>query len=113
MMAAINSAKLVIALTLLLLISCSGQQKKDTTDTHVIRIKQMRFVPETLTVSQGDSVTWINKDIVAHNIKSDSPEGWKSPKLKQGESYTVKIIGETNYICTLHPVMKGNIQVQH
>lgn len=70
----------------------------------------MKFIPEVLEVAQGDSVIWTNKDIVEHNVFEQSTQSWKSQNLKMGESFSQKITGNNfDYICTLHPVMKGRI----
>ncbi len=98
-------------LIVLLIISCTGQKEKET-ETHLVEIKQMSFVPGKLTVSPGDSVKWINKDLVTHDVKSTNSEEWKSSKLAEGESFTIEITNGTTYKCSLHPVMEGEIQLR-
>ncbi len=72
----------------------------------------MQFVPAILEVAQGDSVIWTNKDIVEHNVVNESKPGWESKSLKMGEMYALKIEGkDIDYLCTLHPVMKGRIVI--
>ena len=84
--------------------------------THIVEIRQMKFVPEEIEVETGDSIRWINKDLVTHNISpipgEDSTASgtvWTSPDLKAGERFTMKIKTAGTYQCTLHPVMKGRI----
>lgn len=70
----------------------------------------MQFVPTVLEVAQGDSVIWTNRDIVEHNVANESKPNWKSKSLKMGETYAHKVEGkDIDYLCTLHPVMKGRI----
>jgi plastocyanin len=102
---------LYFSLIILLLTSCTGQKEKET-KTHIVKIQQMSFVPEQLTVSPGDSVKWINKDLVSHDVKSTDSEDWKSSILEEGESFTIEITDETKYKCSLHPVMEGEIQLR-
>lgn len=102
---------LCLSLIVLLIISCAGQNAKET-QTHVVEIKQMSFVPEKLTISPGDSVKWINKDLVAHDVKSTNSKEWKSSKLAEGESFTIEITSGTTYKCSIHPVMEGEIQLR-
>lgn len=104
-MIAIKPQALIYLLVILLISACAHRKSKDP-ETHIVKIEQMSFVPEKLTVSPGDTVKWINRDVVTHDVKS---KHWDSPKMEQGESYSVVISSNTNYKCTLHPVMKGEI----
>ncbi len=38
--------------------------------THAVTMENMRFQPESLTVASGDSVVWVNKDLVPHTATS-------------------------------------------
>ena len=40
--------------------------------THTVTIEGMRFQPEMLTVERGDTIVWVNKDIVPHTATSTS-----------------------------------------
>lgn len=106
-MTATKPLRLVCIFVVLLISSCNSH-KSGKPKTHVVEIKEMSFVPEKLTVSHGDTIKWINKDLVAHNVKS---KHWKSPKLEQGEEFTIKISRKTEYKCTLHPVMEGELLI--
>lgn len=107
---------LLLWFVLNLLLGCqSRQQKAKTQDltpkTHVVEIKQMKFVPEQITVQPGDSIKWINRDIVSHNVAEEENEKWKSPNLEPGATFSIKVSETASYLCTLHPVMKGNISI--
>jgi plastocyanin len=77
------------------------------------------FVPETLTVSTGTIVTWINDDSVVHTVTSGKPdsknaaEEFDSSYLDAGKTFqhTFDTAGTFHYYCTLHPYMKGKIVV--
>jgi len=98
-----------IAVLLSLLSACNTNKKSVT---HYVEIKQMKFIPEVLEVAPGDSVIWTNRDIVEHNVFKQNNQSWKSQNLKMGESFSQKITGSNvEYICTLHPVMKGRIVI--
>ena len=77
----------------------------------VIDIKNFAFSPATLNIAKGTTVTWINLDSATHKIKSDS---FNSNFLAQrGKfSFTFKTAGTFNYICSIHPNMKGQIIVE-
>jgi len=74
-------------------------------------IEGFAFQPATLTVARGSVVTWTNQDSVAHSIAVAGTEG---PRLNKGDawSYTFDRTGTFDYICGIHPYMKGQIVVK-
>lgn len=80
-------------------------------ETVVVTIENMKFNPATVSVKKGDKVTFINKDIVAHNA-TETKSLWASPLLQNGESWTFSPEKTTDYYCTVHVVMKGKIIVK-
>ena len=76
------------------------------------------FVPQTLTVSAGTTVTWTNLDSAPHQILADSGQtgvdGFSSPNMATGStySYTFQKAGTWAYHCSIHPSMKGTVVVQ-
>ncbi|HEY4650884.1 MAG TPA: plastocyanin/azurin family copper-binding protein [Pontibacter sp.] len=79
---------------------------------HTVRISQMKFTPATLTVAKGDTVVFINKDIVTHDATESSGKSWKSPALAPGDSWRLVAGKSAAYYCSFHPVMKGKIIVK-
>jgi len=77
------------------------------------------FVPETLTVSKGTTVTWTNEDTTLHTVTSGSPEAgnsgteFDSSYLAAGKTFQhpFNTAGTFDYYCTLHPFMKGKVVV--
>jgi plastocyanin len=69
-----------------------------------------RFAPSSLSVSAGTTVKWTNDGTQPHNVTGD---GLKSKTLSHGDSYqfTFDDPGTYNYICTIHPYMKGSVKV--
>ncbi len=43
-----------------------GKELSTAAKVYTVVIQQMKFTPADLTVSEGDTVTWINRDIVEH-----------------------------------------------
>lgn len=84
--------------------------------THTVVIEGMQFKPATLAISPGDSIVWVNKDIVEHTATTpaSAKQPFDSRMIKVGESWslTFKKPGTYDYICTYHPTMKGVIRVQ-
>jgi plastocyanin len=81
----------------------------------VIVIENFKFVPATLTVAPGTSVTWDNRDEEPHNIVNvDQPRRFRSQAIDGGEKYTFVFDqpGTYKYICAVHPHMEGTIIVK-
>jgi plastocyanin len=80
--------------------------------SHSVTIKQYAYGPGALTINQGDTVTWTNQDVAAHDVVVTSgPVSFRSPMLDQGESwsYTFNTAGAYSYICSVHPDMRGSV----
>ena len=78
---------------------------------HNVDISGFTFVPKQLEVKTGDTITWINKDIVPHNIIESIDQRAISPDLATGEAYTFVVKKSMVYHCGLHPSMKGKVLV--
>jgi len=80
--------------------------------SHTVNIDGVAYVPETLTVHQGDMVTWINKDPFPHTVTAKG--AFDSHDIAAGASwrYVARKPGAYDYICTLHPNMKGTLKVE-
>jgi plastocyanin len=72
------------------------------------------FDPETLVIEVGDSVTWTNQTPAPHTATElDNPDGWTTPTLMQGESFTITFLeaGVFEYFCIFHQDMFGTLEV--
>ncbi len=76
------------------------------------------FIPSTITVGVGDTVTWSNDDVAAHTVTSgsaaDGPDGvFDSSLFMAGAefSWTFDAEGEYPYFCMVHPWMDGTVIV--
>jgi plastocyanin len=81
---------------------------------HVVEIRGMAFHPAVLEVRRGDTVVWINRDIVPHTATATRKPGWNTGPLPQGKSgrYVANRRGEDSYVCELHPTMLGKLVVR-
>ncbi len=77
------------------------------TDTVIIR--QMQFIPAELKVKKGDTVVWINKDMVEHTVASERRKMFYSDTLPVGASWKLAASDSATYFCTIHPTMKGKL----
>ena len=90
-----------------------GTDRPPAPKTHTVTIDATRFEPARLTVAPGDTVVWKNADLFPHT--ATSPLGvFDSKEIKPGRSwkYVVPKKGLFEYICTLHPTMKGTLIVK-
>ena len=74
------------------------------------------FMPASVTVHPGDTVTWSNGDTAAHTVTSgtakDGPDGnWDSSMIVAGKTFSHKFdtLGNYPYFCMVHPWMTGNV----
>lgn len=79
--------------------------------TDTVVIDQMQFTPAELTIQKGDTVFFINKDLVAHDA-TEVNKAWHSPTLQSGDSWKIAPDKSADYYCSIHLVMKGKIVVQ-
>jgi len=75
----------------------------------VVLAKNLAFSPKTVSVKVGGKVTWQFEDTQAHNVKGD---GLDSPTMTSGSwLFTFTKAGAYHYLCTIHPFMKGTVEV--
>jgi len=69
------------------------------------------YSPKEIKIKVGDTITFINEDGVAHDLKHDT---FYSGFIMPGKSwsYTFKEAGTYNYLCASHPWMTGKIIVE-
>lgn len=75
---------------------------------HVVHIEAFAFQPPQIIVSPGDTIVWVNQDIVPHFI-SIAEGQWQSPIIEEGQSWEMVVdqTGSHAYICVFHPKMMG------
>ena len=78
-----------------------------------INISGFAFVPATVTVTVGTTVTWTNLDSAAHTITSET-DLFDSGNLARNVifSYSFTDRGTFSYYCANHPYMKGEVSVE-
>jgi plastocyanin len=79
---------------------------------HTVTIEGVKYDPPTVTVKQGDSVTWTNKDPYPHTVTAPGAFDSKEIGADRKWTYVARKPGRYDYICTLHPNMKGTLVVQ-
>jgi plastocyanin len=77
-----------------------------------VSIDNFAFVPATLTVPVGSTVTWTNHDEEPHTVAA-SDGSFHSPGMgSQGTySHTFSTAGRFDYVCSIHPFMHATVVV--
>ncbi len=77
-----------------------------------LRIVNYAFVPGTLTVRAGTTITVTNRDSTAHTATASSG-AFDSGTLKPGQSarFALREPGAYVYVCQFHAFMTGTIKV--
>lgn len=80
--------------------------------THIVDITEFVFSPAVLNVHEGDTIRWINKDIVPHTATA-ADESWDTGELAPGASGDIKVTADTPtaYFCRFHPSMKAALRI--
>ncbi|MFB9843783.1 plastocyanin/azurin family copper-binding protein [Mucilaginibacter ginsenosidivorans] len=89
---------------------CSSAPQK--AKVYTVEIKDMKFVPEDIIVNKGDTITWINRDMVAHDVTEEASKRWTSGPIAAGGTWKMAVSDEANYYCSIHAVMKGKIELE-
>jgi plastocyanin len=97
--------------------SADAAAAADTTaaaDATMVEIKDFTYVPASLEIPVGATVTWTNSDAAPHTATAQDREALQSGTLNQGDSYsqTFDQPGTFDYFCEFHANMKGTIVVQ-
>jgi plastocyanin len=71
------------------------------------------FIPGEITVVPGTTVTWVNKETMPHTVV-DTNKGFRSKTLTKDASFsfTFATAGDYDYLCSIHPNMKGKVIVK-
>jgi LPXTG-motif cell wall-anchored protein len=78
-----------------------------------VTIADFSFSPASLTINQGDTVTWVNNGPTPHSATATGGS-FNTGILKVGQSasHTFAQAGTYSYYCQPHPYMKATIVVQ-
>ena len=110
-----HKLKSVAAITLVAAAAASAIQwvshandDQKTARQHVVEIRDFEYSPLADAVKPGDTVTWVNKDLVPHTATAID-ESWDTGNILPGEMKSITITDAMidGYICRFHPVMKS------
>lgn len=108
-----RAAILAIAAGVIVCAGCAPADQPPRPQTHTVTIEGFRFQPQSVTVTSGDTIVWVNKDLVPHTATSKAG-GFDSALIQADKSwrFTVREKGDFAYVCTLHPTMTAMLRVQ-
>lgn len=96
----------------MLLPACNFIPKKKHFKKYTVEIKEMKFQPAELVLQKGDTVVWINNDVVVHDVTEEKSKAWTSNLISIGNSWTFVPTQSVDYYCSIHVTMKGKIIVE-
>jgi plastocyanin len=78
-----------------------------------VAIAEFLFGPETIKVQSGQAITWTNIDDSPHQVTVLGASTMRTPVVLKGQTTALRFndVGSYDYICGLHPTMKGKIEV--
>ena len=77
---------------------------------HRVDIREMEFRPRTIVAAVGDTVSWVNDDIVPHTVTFGDGTGDRDEVMPGGRFALVVIERHAlRYRCRYHPGMTGTV----
>ena len=79
----------------------------------VVRMEGFGFQPASIHAAPGDTVVWVNGDMVPHTATAVD-RTFDSGSIPAGGSWSfvVGARGRHEYLCAFHPTMKGEVVVE-
>jgi plastocyanin len=116
-------SSLMILVSVLFLNGCSSSvtedkkpseipEEKPAPSLYVVQIEQMKFFPSDISVNRGDTIMWINNDMVAHDVTEEKNKSWSSSLLQPGKTWKLVVKEGADYYCSIHVVMKGSFEIK-
>ena len=94
-------------------VSVSASAEAAEARIHIVEIRNLQFSPAELEVAPGDTIVWINADLVPHTVTADD-KSWGSQRLASDDRWQMTV-GDgmpQSYFCRYHPSMKARLHVQ-
>lgn len=75
---------------------------------HVVPIQDFIYASTPIRPRIGDTVTWVNEDIVPHTVTAEDGD-WDSGEIAPGGRWSMTLAADTAaaYYCVFHPQMKA------
>jgi plastocyanin len=92
--------------------SAPAQTKAQAGNATTVAMSNTSFQPQAIDVKVGDTVTFVNKDEIAHTATAGD-KSFDSKTMEAGATFSFKATkaGTIDYVCLFHPGMTGTINV--
>jgi plastocyanin len=77
-----------------------------------ITMENLVIAPAQVTAKVGDTIEWINKDILAHTATARNGDWDVMLPPKKNGTLVLKKAGSIEYYCRFHPNMKATLTVE-
>ena len=87
-------------------------------DAIVVNIDKLKYETPELTIKAGDTVYWVNKEVMPHNVAFKAGVVGEAanagPMMSKDQAYSITFneAGTFDYFCTPHPFMRGKVIVE-
>ena len=80
-------------------------------ETIQVTIDKLVYAPAEITAKVGDTIEWVNKDILAHTATATNKDWDVMIGPKQTAKLVLKKAGPVDFFCKFHPNMKGHVTI--
>jgi len=77
--------------------------------THTIVMQNMRFGPVPANIKAGDTIVWVNRDIVPHTATARNGSFDVVIPARRSATMVVRRTGTLAFYCRYHPAMRGSL----
>src|SRR5262245_51735014 len=77
-----------------------------------IVIENLVYSPTAASAKVGDTIEWVNKDVLAHTSTAGNGDFDVMVPPKQTMTSVVKKAGTVEYYCRFHPNMKATLRIE-
>jgi plastocyanin len=101
------------AFTALAVAGPAGAASLKTLTTKTVNVYGSHFSPSSVTITQGDTIRWVNRDNTTHQVY-ETHGRFVSPILKHNQSWSFRFnaAGTYSYKDELHPKLKAKVVVK-
>jgi len=76
-----------------------------------ISVENLEFSPAEASAKVGDTIEWVNKDVLAHTATARNGDWDVMLPPKKSGTLVLKKAGTVDYYCRFHPNMKATLTV--
>ncbi len=102
-----GTARYLAAVAIAMLAAAAVPARSETIQ---VMVDKLVFTPAEVSAKVGDTIEWVNRDILAHTATVKSGMEVMIPARKTGR-LTLQKAEAIDYYCRFHPNMKGRITV--